>query len=141
MTSIPQPYDINKDPFILGGKKLLYAMRIQVISAGKVLTDEVHEAACYDLIYLFFKPELVDEDYLRFLAESFQDKPYFYPPVIVKRLSEPYYSVSFLENWQYCNEKPKMRIWGKEESLQKKAEIREYLDKQLEKFFYDNFYF
>lgn len=136
-----QPFDLNDDPFIVEGRKLLDSMRIQVASLGKVMSDGVHKAACYDLIFLFFSPELCTDLYCEFLIDSLSSNRYFYPPVEAQRHGEKLIELSFFENWQYCEEKPKMRIWGKDEALQKLEQIKIYLNSELEKFYLKRFTF
>lgn len=136
-----QPFDLNNDPFIVGGRELLDSMRIQVVSLGKVISDGVHKAACYDMIFLFFSPELCSDLYCEFLTDSLSSNLCFYPPAKAQRHGEKLIELSFLENWQYCEEKPKIRIWVRDESLRKMAQIKTLLNSELEKFYFDRFTF
>lgn len=94
MTSIAQFNDINEDPFIVQGRKLIENMNIQVATTGckRENSSEFFETRS---IYLYFSTNGFIPAYADFLIKAFADKIDCHPPVKIARKDGEYISTFF----------------------------------------------
>ena len=140
MTSIAQFFDINGDPFIVQGRKLIENMKIQVATTGckRENSSEFFETRS---IYLYFPTDGITMAYSDFLIKAFADKIDCHPPIKIVCKDGEYISTFFKDSLRLVTDKPIPHFWGKEDSLKVKKEVQEYLNKYLVQYFYDYFCF
>lgn len=140
MTSVVQFFDINDDPFIVQGRKLIESMTIQVGTTcckGENSSDFFESRS----IYLYFPSDGFTMAYSDFLIKAFANKIDCHPPIKIVRKDGEYISTFFKDSLRLVTDKPIPHFWGKEDSLKVKKELQEYLNEYLVQYFYDYFCF
>lgn len=140
MTSIAQFNDINEDPFIVQGRKLIENMNIQVATTGckRENSSEFFETRS---IYLYFSADGFTPAYSDFLIKAFADKIDCHPPVKIACKDGEYISTFFKDSLRIVTDKPIPHFWDKENSLIVKREVQDFLNEYLVQYFYDYFCF
>ncbi len=140
MTSIAQFYDINEEPFIIQGRKLIENMKIQVATTvwpGEKSSEFLETRS----IYLYFPTDGFTPVYSDFLIKAFANKINCHPPVKITSKDGEYISTFFKDNLHLVKDKPTPHFWDKEASLTVKDEFQDFLNEYLVQYFYDYFCF
>lgn len=142
MTSIAQPpYDINSDPFIVTGRKIINSLKMQAATTSVPrLNDKPGYIAC-DSHYLYFDDKEFSDIYFDFLIKAFADKKEVHPPVRIIRGGKSMISTFYKFNFRFVDEKIEPHFWNKDDTMQAKAELMGFLDEYLVSYFYDYLYF
>lgn len=138
MTSIAQPpYDINTDPFIVTGRKIINSLKMQVASKALPRPNGAPGFVACDSHYLYFDDKDFSDIYFDFLIKAFADKKEVHPPVRIIQGGKPLVSTFYKLNFRFVDEKIEPHFWGKDDTLKVKAELMGYLDEYLVSYFYD----
>lgn len=105
MTSIAQPpYDINTDPFIVTGRKIINSLKMQVASKSLPRPNGAPGFVACDSHYLYFDDKDFSDIYFDFLIKAFADKKEVHPPVTLEKAIA--FAVRIINLYKYlCKEK------------------------------------
>lgn len=137
MTSIAQFYDINEDPFIVTGRKIIDSLKLEVGTVYTTRPNNQPGAIACDSYYLYFSTEGFNDVYFDFLIKAFADKKECHPPVKIRRGIKMYITTFYKCNFRIVEEKLKSAFWGKDETLQQTAFLKKFLNDYLIQYFYD----
>lgn len=138
MTSIAQPpYDINTDPFIVTGRKIINSLKMQVASTSVPRPNDKPGFIACETHYLYFDYKGFSDLYFDFLIKAFADKKDCHPPVKIFSGGKLQVSMFYNLNYRFVDEKVEPHFLGKEDTLKVKAEIMGLLDEYLICYFYD----
>ncbi len=116
MTSIAQFNDINKNPFIVTGRKIIDSLKLQVRTHYVSRFDGKPGAFAGDCYFLYFDPHYFSDIYTDFLIKAFADKKEFHPPVRAVYGSKNCMLTFYKCNFRSVDEKLESAICGKEET-------------------------
>lgn len=136
MTSVAQFFDINKNPFIVTGRKIIDSLKLQVRTHYVSRFDGKPGAFAGDCYFLYFDPHDFSDIYSDFLIKAFADKKEFYPPVKAVYGSRNYILTFYKCNFRSVDEKLETVIWGKEETIKETEHLKKYLHDYLTRYFY-----
>lgn len=137
MTSIAHFYDINEDPFIVIGRKIIDSLKLEVGTVYINRPNEKPGAIACDSYYLYFNAKEFNDVYFDFLIKAFADKKECHPPVKIRRGLKKYVTTFYKCNFRVVEEKLKSEFWSKEETLQETATLKKFLNDYLIQYFYD----
>ena len=137
MTSIAQFYDINEDPFIVTGRKIIDSLKLEVGTVYTTRPNNQPGAIACDNYYLYFTTKGVNDVYFDFLIKAFADKKECHPPVKIRRGIKMYITTFYKCNFRIVEEKLKSEFWNKDETLQQTTLLKKFLNDYLIQYFYD----
>lgn len=137
MTSIAQFYDINEDPFIVIGRKIIDSLKLEVGTVYKDRPNDKPGAIACDSYYLYFNTSGFNDVYFDFLIKAFADKKECHPPVKIRRGIKKYVTTFYKCNFRIVDKKLKSEFWDKEETLKETTLLKNFLNEYLIQYFYD----
>lgn len=137
MTSFPQSFDINSDPFIVTGRKIINSLNLQVASKSLPRPNGAPGFVACDSHYLYFDDKDFSDIYFDFLNYSLANKIEFHAPVRVIMGGKPLVSTFYKLNFRFVDEKIEPHFWDNDATLKVKAELMGFLDEHLVSFYYD----
>lgn len=141
MTSIAKLYDIDDDPFIVMGRKIINSLKLEVGTVYTNRTDEQSGAIACDSYYLYFNAEDFNNVYYDFLIKAFADKQACHPPVKIQRGIKQYVTIFYKCNFRIAVKKLKSEFWSKDATLKQTELLKKFLNDYLIQYFHDYLYF
>lgn len=141
MTSFAQFNDINKDPFIVTGRKIIDSLKLQVRTHYVSRFDGKPGAFAADCYFLFFDSHDFSGIYSDFLIKAFADKKEFHPPVKAGSGSKNHILTFYKCNFRSVDEELESAIWGKEETIKETEHLKRFLKDYLFQYLNDELSF